>query len=376
MVLTFALFGAVFSSLIWLVYAIKFISTSLGDMSFFDAGLLNVLLYTLFVCLPEFIIWMIFSFLSQYFSNKFIGRQMYKLFSQMKKNQEYSDLLARIMLETGENIRNSFMMNHFELLIADMNESLSEIIQREKLADKEQIKDLWAKIQNGGKWAFGKILVENYNKNPDLKKKIFEDASSDNILSGTVMEFCARYQTLIGLLEKYDKEKVFLNIIETGVYGKVFSVMASVSDDLRRLRDMGNTTEIEETKAEDEEEIPAQFLSNFSSGKKGLPKIRSKVRDEFSLALERSFASEDKTEEKKETKEKSEDDDVAVEHKEPVFTDKHEEKTLNEEEIPDSQKALDNLKKEWQKIEIKQESSEEDLAYPFGGWTDVDKYQK
>ena len=44
----------------------------------------------------------------------------------------------------------------------------------------------------------------------------------------------------------------------------------------------------------------------------------------------------------------------------------------NEEEIPDSQKALDNLKKEWQKIEIKQESSEEDLAYPFGGWTDVD----
>ena len=98
MVLTLALFGAVFSSLIWLAYAIRFISSSLGGMSFFDAGLLNVLLYTLFVCLPEFTIWMIFGFISQHLSSRFIGRQMYKLFSQMKKNQEYSDLLARIML--------------------------------------------------------------------------------------------------------------------------------------------------------------------------------------------------------------------------------------------------------------------------------------
>ena len=59
MVLMFALLGTVFSSIVWLVYAIKFIYASLGGMSFFDAGLLNVLLYTLFVCLPEFVIWMV-----------------------------------------------------------------------------------------------------------------------------------------------------------------------------------------------------------------------------------------------------------------------------------------------------------------------------
>lgn len=375
MVLTLVLFGTVFSSLIWLVYAIKFIAESLGDMSFFDAGLLNVLLYTLFVCLPEFTIWMIFGFISQHLSSKFVGRQMYKLFSQMKKNQEYSDLLARIMLETGENIRNSFMMNHFELLIADMNELLCEIVQRENLLTKEQVSQLWVKVQNGGKWAFGKIIVENYNQNSDFKRKVLDDAKSDNILSGTIMEFCARYQTLVGLLEKYDKEKTFLNIIETGVFGKVFSVFASVSDELRRSREI-NIVEKDVKKQskdithqEDDEKESSGFFAKFSTYKKELPKIRNENKDEFSLALERSFSSQPEIQEIEEEK--------TIIHKEPVFTDK--ENVVKEEdtdELPDSQKALNELKKEWLEIENKQDNSEDTLAYPFGGWTDADKYQK
>lgn len=362
MVLTFALFAAVFSSLVWFVYAIKFISASLGDMSFFDAGLLNVLLYTLFVCLPEFVIWMIFGFVSQHFSSRVLSRQMYRLFSQMKKNQEYSDLLARIMLETGENIRNSFMMNHFELLIADMNELLCEIVQRENLVTKDQARELWVKVQGGGKWAFGKIFVESYNKDISLKDKLFKDASSDNILAGTVMEFCARYQSLVFLLEKYDKEKTFLNIVETGVFGKVFSVMASVSDDLRRSRDIND--------GEKKENVEKNMILNESSPfKRELPKIKNEKRDEFSLALERSFSEpvieQDNT--KKET---------TFEHKEPVFTSKFEEENSSSEGSLDSQKTLDNLRKEWKEIEIKQEDSDVSLAYPFGGWTDADKYQK
>ena len=374
MVLTFALFGAVFSSLIWLAYAIRFISESLGDMSFFDAGLLNVLLYTLFVCLPEFTIWMIFGFISQHLSSKFIGRQMYKLFSQMKKNQEYSDLLARIMLETGENIRNSFMMNHFELLIADMNELLCEIVQRENLLTKEQASQLWVKVQNGCKWAVGKVVVENYNQNSDFKRKVLNDAKSDNILSGTIMEFCARYQALIGLLEKYDKEKTFLNIIETGVFGKVFSVFASISDELRRTREVAVVEKSVEIKSEvsvqseKEEKSSSGFFAKFSTYKKDLPKIRNEKKDEFSLALERSFSPQPEIQEIEEIK--------SVVHKEPVFTEKPEDKNIEPEELPDSQKALNELRKEWQEIEKKQEDTDDSLAYPFGGWTDADKYQK
>lgn len=374
MVLTLALFGAVFSSLIWLAYAIRFISSSLGGMSFFDAGLLNVLLYTLFVCLPEFTIWMIFGFISQHLSSRFIGRQMYKLFSQMKKNQEYSDLLARIMLETGENIRNSFMMHHFELIIADMNELLCEIIQRINLVTKEQSSQLWVKVQNGGKWAFGKVVIENYNQNADFKKKVLNDAKSDNILSGTIMEFCARYQTLISLLEKYDKEKTFLNIIETGVFGKVFAVFASISDELRRSREVSvSDNEVqyqqESLAKQSEKKENSNFFAKFSTYKKDLPKIRNENKDEFSLALERSFSSQPEIQEAEE--------ETPVTHKEPVFTDKQEEvKEVKQEELPDSQKALEELRKEWLEIENKQDTLDDSLAYPFGGWTDADKYQK
>ncbi len=374
MVLMFTLFGAVFSSVVWFVYAVKFILSSLGGMSFFDAGLLNVLLYTLFVCLPEFVIWMIFGFINQFLSSRLLSRQMYKLFSQMKKNQEYSDLLARIMLETGENIRNSFMMDRFELFIADMNELLCEIVQRENLISGDQVGELWVKVQNGGKWAFGKILVENYNKNHDFKKKISDDAAVDNILAGTIMEFCARYQSLVGLLEKYDKEKVFLNVIETGVFGKVFSIVASISDDLRRARDIKVVEK--DDKKEDEKTIFLPEKENdknlgpegISPFQKEFPKIKREKKDEFSLALERSFSSEQKNIEDEKFEK--------TEHKEPVFTEKQILETSSFEDIPDSQKALDNLKKEWSEIEKKQDNSEDALAYPFGGWIDVDKYQK
>ena len=366
MVLTLALFGAVFSSIIWLAYAVRFISSSLGDMSFFDAGLLNVLLYTLFVCLPEFTIWMVFGFISQHLNSKFVGRQMYKLFSQMKKNQEYSDLLARIMLETGENIRNTFMMNNVELIIADVNELLCEIVQREKLVPKEQVSQLWIKVQNGGKWAFGRIIVEEYNRNSDFKKKLLDDAKSDNILAGTIMEFCARYQTLLKLLEKHDKEKTFLNVVETGVLGKVFSVVASISDDLRRSRDISGCEKNQTEESDGSKQDNSDFLTKFSSYNREIPKIRADQKDDFSLALERSFSSQNE----------AEDEHNKEDFKEPVFTDRFEDKKIATEELPDTQKALDKLKKSWVEIEKKQEDSDDSLAYPFGGWTDAGKYQK
>ena len=48
MFLTLVLFGAVFSSIVWVIYALRFIDLSLGGISFFDAGIVNVLLYALF----------------------------------------------------------------------------------------------------------------------------------------------------------------------------------------------------------------------------------------------------------------------------------------------------------------------------------------
>ena len=375
-----ALFGAVFSSIIWGVYSYRFGASSLSGMSLFDAGILNVILYTFFICLPIFIIWAVFGFVSQYVNNRVVGRQMFRLFSQMKKNQEYSDLLARIMLETEQNIKNSFVLNRFDLLIGDMNELLSELLQRERMVSPEQIEHLWIKVQNGGKWSFGKVLIENYNRQPSFQKKIFADASSDTLLAGTIMEFCARYQTLLALLEKHDKERIFLNIVETGIFGKVFAVLAPVSDEIRRTResfapqtsDFSNKSE--ETVATSRQYFSAEtdtskgFLNKILSAKKKTDDAVSQ-KDAFSLALERSFKDD-------EPFEKDYDKTTKFDVKEPE--EGMPEISISEEPVAtNTQEALDSLKKEWQEIEPRISTpSDDDLAYPFSGWTDADKYQK
>lgn len=382
-----ALSGIVFATIVWMVYAIKFINASLSGISFFEAGILNVLLYVLFVCLPVLLVWIIFGFINQYVHNQSTSRQMFKLFAQMKKNQDYSDLLARIMLETEQNIKNSFVLERMELLISDMNELLSEILIRERLIGEEQAEHLWVKVKSGGKWAFGKVLIENYNAQPSFRKKIFEDAGADSLLAGTIMEFCARYQMMLGLLEKHDKERIFLNVMETGVLGKVFAVLAPISDELRRTKEVlageEKQQEVSERPKPQKIKIPQKqveisvekeekksFLERIvpetkAFFKKEEPEIK---KDAFSLALERSFGEEN----------------TVAKIKEPVF-----DKAVPNEAMPapemkvpeveptETQQTLETLKKEWQNIDAASDkSSDNELTYPFGGWTDAENYQK
>ena len=82
------------------------------------------------------------------------------------------------------------------------------------------------------------------------------------------------------------------------------------------------------------------------------------------MALERSFGNEN------------------VESKtEPIFERSSfstEENSVTEENILEAQKTLDGLKKEWHDIEKTSSpiETEEDLVYPFSGWTDAGNYKK
>ena len=206
-------FTLIFSSLLWLIYSLRFIFDNLKGISFFDAGIANIMLYTLLVCLPIFLMWAVFGFVSQYLSNRSFSLQLQKLFVQMKKNQDYSDLLARVLIETEQQVKDGFVLNRFDLLIADMNELLSEIIRGCKLASGEQIENLWNKVQNGGKWSFGKVIIEVNNSQPNFQMRIYERSVRDNVIGGTVMEFCARYLAVVKMLEAHDRDKIFLNMI-------------------------------------------------------------------------------------------------------------------------------------------------------------------
>lgn len=428
--LAVSFFTVIFSSLLWLIYAIRFIKDSLAGISFFDAGIANILLYALLVCAPIFLVWSVFGHVNQYFNNRNVNLQLRKLMSQMKKNQDYSDLLARILIESEGHLKDGFVLSKFDLLIADMNELLSEIIRNCKIASAEQIESLWNRVQNGGKWAFGKVLIEINNAQPNFKKKVFEKASFDNILAGTVMEFCARYQAVVKMLEKHDGDKVFLNMIENGVMGKVFSILAPVSDELRRNRDAVQIFEEdagipqpakkptktkaprpapeslratrdydEENEEDDYTDGKKSFLSRLTpfklSRNKPVEPILNQERDPFSLALEKSFGEEDETRGLPETPRlmpAGEEDSTEIPIPRITLPEQESEHQVEipEEIMTDTQKTLDSLKKEWAEFdseetspftaeprgEKKDDASEENFAYPFGGWTDEKNYQK
>ena len=405
----FVFFGAIFSSVVWLIYAFRFVNSALSGMALADAGILNVLLYVLFICLPLLLIWFVFGFVNQYLYNRMTSRQLFKLFSQMKKNQDYSDLLARIMLETEQNIKDSFVLGRFELLIADMNELLSEFLQRTRLISSEQTEHLWTKVQNGGKWSFGKVLIENYNRHPSFQKKIFDDAGDDQLLAGTIMEFCARYQTLLGILEKHDKECVLSGIIETGVFGKVFAILAPIADGLQRTKDVfvsnekntqplfHNNTQPDVDNNQPEPSFKKteplsgalgnkinSFLEKFKSDKSTTQTETSLDKDAFSLALERSFGETIPVKEEPvfETGETvSSENKGEVSFNLPPSEEDETTKTMQQASQQSTelgtQKTLDSLKKEWKKMDnTTVVQDEEDLTYPFGGWTDAENYQK
>lgn len=242
-VLALAFFASVFSTFLWLIYMFMYLKDKLGGMSFGSLGLSDISLYIALLVLPVLVLWMIFGYVTQYLNFHRLNDNMYSLFKQMKKNLEYTDLIARIMLEAEQNGKDGFILNKFDLFITDMNELLAEIIQRGALAAPEQIDSLWAKTRNGAKWAFGKVIIEIDANQGNFGSRLVLKAQNDKVLAGTILEFCARYQNLLGILEKHDKERIFLTMVETGVYGKVYSILAPWGEQIRRKRDFGDLRE-------------------------------------------------------------------------------------------------------------------------------------
>lgn len=235
--LALAFFISVFSTLVWLIFAVAYVNDHLNGVAFSSLGIMDISVYVGLALLPVLILWMVFGFINQYLGSRTLSNNMFSLFKQMKKNQDYTDLIARIMLEAEQEIKDGFILNKFDLFIADMNELIADLLTRCNIASTDQIDRLWSKVQNGGRWAFGKVLIEVNQNQPNFQMRIFEKSQRDNVIAGTILEWCARYLSLTALLEKHDKERVFITIIETGVFGKVFSILAPVSDEIRRSRE-------------------------------------------------------------------------------------------------------------------------------------------
>ncbi len=408
--LALSFFVLIFSSLLWIIYAVMHILETVGAAGFRAAGIADVSFYAAYVLFPVFAVWVIFAIISQFLHNYRFNRNLNRLFIQMKKNQDYSDLIARIMLESEQQIRDGFVVQQFDLFVSDMNELISEIIHRSSLASPEQIDRLWSKVRNGGKWSFGKVIIEVNQNQPAFQMRIFEKAGHDNVLAGTIMEFCARYQSIVELFEKHDNEKIFLNIIETGVLGKVFSIFAPISDELKRKREAAQSfSSLTEPRYEamaapqkyeepeyrapaapesrpfvepaapevsprredsEKEETHSGSSGKFSLGKK-FPLFKKKKRedeeyidyrfqeennrDPFSMALERSFGEEIALQPEEPSFEISAPAAEPEEKNEiSVAPEKEEEKVVVEDDVipvlSNTQRTLDSLRREWEQM--------------------------
>ena len=227
--LSVAFFISIFSSVVWVFYAIA--HNTNGELNHFA-------ITAALIVLPIFILWVIFGYIYQYISASVLNKNMYSLFKQIRKNQETSEAVARVLLESRDTLKDNLFLSKFDIFIADINELLAEILVRGKLLSEEQVDKLWVKVKNGGNWTFGKAIIELSLAQQNLNNQLLQKALSDGVLGGTILEFCSHYQSLISTLEKHDKERVFLNMVETGVLGKVFSLFANPADSIRQNRDL------------------------------------------------------------------------------------------------------------------------------------------
>ncbi len=228
--LMFAFFTAVFSSTSWLIYAILFVRSKLEAEGLWEQSPEMMLTLVCVVALPILVIWLIFGFFCQFLNNRSMNRKQNELLTQLQKNQDYTDLVVRVMLDAEHEIKDGFVINKFDTLINDMNEALGEVIQRCNIASSAQLDLLWQRVGRGERWSLGKAVLEASKSQSTFDAWVREKVNRDKVFRGSLLEFCSRYQNLLQLLEKHDRDRIFLRMIESGVLGKVYSIIAPLTE--------------------------------------------------------------------------------------------------------------------------------------------------
>ncbi|MCI5544993.1 MAG: hypothetical protein MR368_05965 [Azospirillum sp.] len=238
--LTFSFFTAVFATIVWLISAVFYISARLVSVDLTAISLMDMSLYVVIVFLPLLTLWSIWGKFYNLRHEAGLQKQFTLLSLQINQNQEYIDAAARILLKGTQQQAHVFALGKIELYISEMNEILADILQRYHLLSEEKLRAVWNLARLGNRWGFAKALVDLRNNTADFDKKLAKAAQEQSLLAGSLKEFCARYTRLLGLLKDHDEENILQDIIETGVFGKVFAFFAPIT------RNLNNKNYVEE----------------------------------------------------------------------------------------------------------------------------------
>ena len=231
--LNISLFVAVSSSIMWIIYSLRFIGAQITTI---DSLYQMVTITTL----PLFAIWGIFAIIHSLNKEKKLILRLNYFLELSKKNQDSITTLAAHNKDISKELKSNFMLQQSDILISDINESISEIIKRTNSISSTQMQDLWTRASNGERWLIAKTFIETYNFQTDFINHLKYKLEKDPLLKGSILEFCSRFQNILKLLEKYDNEKILYNTIEYGALGKVYNILSPIVDELSTPT---NTTE-------------------------------------------------------------------------------------------------------------------------------------
>lgn len=268
--INFVFFLSVFSSCSWLIFCWKYLSDKLQGVSISSLGALDVLVFAIITTIPLFIIWMIFGHIAGYINNRKLNKKISRIWEQSKRNQEYSDLIARVLIENEQSTRAGIIIGKFDFFISELNEIISDILHQ--LGTSEQkIYDTWGKVESGEKWSLGRFFIEIANQNSKFTRDLLHRTKIDESFSDAVLQFCTTYQNVLNLLDKNDKDRFFYNTIENGVFGKIFCTLSPIFKSIEEKEEQIATAVVEkieprfeakQAKKTIEDDEPIQIASN------------------------------------------------------------------------------------------------------------------
>ena len=222
------------ASLLWLGSAFTYIKDTIGFDNLMKVSPVEMSSIIAASISPVIFLWIIIAFIGHSLALKKQTKYMDALIKQSKRTNEHNEAVVRSMIEIQHQTKSSSMLDRVDLTIMDMNELLCEIILRCKIASNVSVENIWQRVGNGNKWAFCKVLLENFEQYPEFTNTILKKAINDNMLAGSLIEFGVRYDKLIMLLGKHDKERFITDVIENGILGRVFAILAPIIDNINQ----------------------------------------------------------------------------------------------------------------------------------------------
>lgn len=269
--LTFSFFTAVFLTISWLMYIGSYLYTRLNGISPAALGLTDLAVYTALAAAPLFVIWGIWGSVYRFRREKNQQKQFKMIEAQFKQNQEFLEIVARLLYQGQQSRHSQFILSQTELFVNELNGLIADMLQRYNFISDSEAARLWTTAEKGNKWGFAKALINLQNSSVDFENRLYRTALRENLLRGAVNEFCARYARLLDILKQYDREKIFLNIIETGAFGKAFAILAPLAD---RLQETTPAAAPKENGKEDVSELFAEI--DMRIGVPAQPKAEAK----------------------------------------------------------------------------------------------------